>query len=852
MWRSLVLIGLFAALGLFFWQRSDERATRTSREATPDAIPLIPQDREEIVETEETVELRGIVRGDEDQPLAGVTVRVAQEPPVFSKTGSDGRFTMALPGENWVEVHLSHPEFLTLRTWGRTDHDNEFRLARGAPLTLIVLGPDGKPVAGAKASASTQQTQGARGLWTWSDTNALGGGTTNHQGRLAMGAVPETPFRLVVEHPAYARHMETVELGRLQPAEHVVRLDAGGSVAGTVFDREGNPLPDALVKAGHREGRTDASGHYRIDRVQVGFVTVRASKPEHAPGFFGQTLGWGDPVPVEVLADETTGGLDIRLGTPTWVTGRIADASGKPLADARVSVSVWGGYGDHPEFRSGKDGRFRAGPFAVIRRGRVHVYARADGHQPANAPQREISAGRSVDIGTLKLARSSVIRGRCVDADGLPVPRARVSIAPGFRNAVAKEDGTFELTNVRTGKVTIYARRGEIGSPNRRLEIADETALEDVELVLGPLPSISGRVTDGKGAARPDITLRAISGDMPVAWSARTDAEGRYSFDGLNPAQYKVAVVGYGDTWIWGEGPAGPEREVEAGAKDVDFEFPYTGGIVIAKVVSRRTGLPIRSFQYATIRYRAFIPNVDDVGTSDDREGSFRFEFKQEGKWALEFSAKGHAPFRTGKLDLKKGEEHDLGTIRLGEGGTIEGRVVDAQGAPVPHTRINILSPKLETNDEEPFTGRDGGFRISGVSPGLYMVFAVSPRHPIGMVKNILVKEAQTTRAEVRFAAPGPLEVIVKREDGNPLRGAKLFWSFPEIAPLTSKLVRNKIPPGHGDHRSDAEGRIFQHALPAGPVTLFIEAHGFMPVRRQVRLAPGKKTRIEISMTPKK
>ena len=69
--------------------------------------------------------------------------------------------------------------------------------------------------------------------------------------------------------------------------------------------------------------------------------------------------------------------------------------------------------------------------------------------------------------------------------------------------------------------------------------------------------------------------------------------------------------------------------------------------------------------------------------------------------------------------------------------------------------------------------------------------------------------------------------------DGAPLKGAELYWSFPEIAPLTSKMVGDKIPPGYGDNEADDEGRIFQHSLPAGPVTLFIEANGFTPVTRR-------------------
>ena len=77
------------------------------------------------------------------------------------------------------------------------------------------------------------------------------------------------------------------------------------------------------------------------------------------------------------------------------------------------------------------------------------------------------------------------------------------------------------------------------------------------------------------------------------------------------------------------------------------------------------------------------------------------------------------------------------------------------------------------------------------------------------------------------------------------------YWSFPAIAPLSSRLFRDKIPPGYGSHRADAGGRIRQHSLPAGPVTLVVEASGFKTATKQVRLVAGETTRLEMQLTQK-
>ena len=55
-------------------------------------------------------------------------------------------------------------------------------------------------------------------------------------------------------------------------------------------------------------------------------------------------------------------------------------------------------------------------------------------------------------------------------------------------------------------------------------------------------------------------------------------------------------------------------------------------------------------------------------------------------------------------------------TCAAGTGGTIAGKVLDAQQRPVPYTRINILNEKLQTNDDEPFTDFDGRFGSTGRS----------------------------------------------------------------------------------------------------------------------------------------
>jgi hypothetical protein len=383
---------------------------------------------------------------------------------------------------------------------------------------------------------------------------------------------------------------------------------------------------------------------------------------------------------------------------------------------------------------------------------------------------------------------------------------------------------------------------------------------DSVEILLKPARSIKGRVItpEGKPRSGADLAIRPLDyevvKDRFVYTSedrAPSNPEGRFAFTNLPEGRYRIGVRDGSTPWNepvrFLKDPA--PRDVEAGTDDLEFILPLKGGIVTGRVVSKRDGRPLRKFEATFIRYKFFLPSGNDMGWF--RNGVFRQELDDPGTWQVDISAAGHAPLRTERFTLKAGEVKDLGTLRLGEGGTIAGTVRDAQGGPVPYTRINILNSKFQTNDDEPFTDQEGGFQLKGISPGTYTVFAISPRHPLVMVPGVKVREGERAPVDLEFVLPAPLTIAVTAADGGPVPGAELSFTFPAIAPLHSKLFRNKIPPGYGSHKADAEGLIRQHCLPPGEVTITIEAAGYEPRNKKVNLKSGEANRVQIRLRSK-
>jgi hypothetical protein len=80
---------------------------------------------------------------------------------------------------------------------------------------------------------------------------------------------------------------------------------------------------------------------------------------------------------------------------------------------------------------------------------------------------------------------------------------------------------------------------------------------------------------------------------------------------------------------------------------------------------------------------------------------------------------------RTASVQLRAGESKDDFTIKLAPGGTISGRVVDADGEPVESVWVTVEGltgtfRRAQTDDE-------GQFRLGGLAPGRYRLLASSP-----------------------------------------------------------------------------------------------------------------------------
>ncbi|MGN6106741.1 MAG: carboxypeptidase regulatory-like domain-containing protein, partial [Kofleriaceae bacterium] len=335
-----------------------------------------------------------------------------------------------------------------------------------------------------------------------------------------------------------------------------LELDVAGPIAGTVVDKEGNPVPGVFVRWIHEKtgdlGRsmTDAQGRYRCGAM-TGGGTYRAgvfSGPDlRAP----YPTADGAPYPTRELADGKTviEGVVLAIDRPQLaISGRVIDDAGEPVADAIVKA-LPAAQGEAPPFHSwlrlpmtstDADGQFT---LAGLAPGSHALQARAidggEGMVPA------VAAGTQGV--TIRLERAGAIEGKLVGFAQPPSVHAR-GLAE-FRLTPGTVDGaTFRIGGLRPGRYLVNAQTTYEGEA----QIVEVRAGQATKVVLTAQgrAAIEGTVLDFRSRAPIAFatcrTVMSAEGEQAITtWdpstAARSDERGRFVLDPTPAGSVSVA-----------------------------------------------------------------------------------------------------------------------------------------------------------------------------------------------------------------------------------------------------------------------------------------------------------------------
>jgi hypothetical protein len=549
--------------------------------------------------------------------------------------------------------------------------------------------------------------------------------------------------------------------------------------------------------------------------VAVGAAWWALRSPVPAPG----TVPDAGPAPEEKARQEDAltarWALSPADAAPGHLSGRVlarGSVEGTRVTVARVLAGPLRGPRRLPEVHAvgvGAEGAFDVGPLAP------GVYAvSAAGPAGAAGPRVvELTSGAR-ETAELTFAPGTVtLRGQVRGGSGGALAGA---IVTAQALSLAASDEALALYQVETdaggayalhvppGLYEVLVRAAEHAPDRAALVVAGDSA-HDVEA--RPAARLGGRVSTATAGRRPEgAWVQVVGGAAALtAPEARADATGAFALEGLEPGQVQLLVR-------WGDqvGLSAPVAAV-AGER-VEADVALTPGRTVSGRVVDVAGKPVAG---AVVRLSAAEPLVplDEVARTD-AAGAFRFEGLLEGGYGVEALGAGGA--RAARPLVVAGSAPGRVELALEPGGTLEGTVTAAGGAPAAGARVRldvVAGPDTGAPARLALADERGRFRFEGVPAGQVTLAAV---HALGAARSAAqpVGPGQQASVALTLEAPAAVEGRVVGADGKPVAGV----------PVVAVAEEQGVTPAVA--LSGADGRYRLAPLAAGAQRVVLVAGG--------------------------
>lgn len=592
-----------------------------------------------------------------------------------------------------------------------------------------------------------------------------------------LGGEPLGPTDVVLDDDDRAEEAGPMLTGRRGPSPGagvaVSAPEAGTghlTLTGRVETVEGQPLPGRVIEARPQEESAPGPLGAPLEAYAEFFEpTTSWANPEivvrsgddgtftlsglrHTTSYIVIAQAAADEVVVPVQffphAMKTS---DHRIVVATGVAfrGRVVDANGDGVR-AIVSMHTEGdreeGDASIPEWfsppkRTAHDGTFT---FECVPQGPLHLDVQVAGVSglrcmPVTAGTDEVVVVPAVPGG------GAVLTGTVTTARGARLPGARVMVAfePAgeavgrFTVQVLTDAlGHYRVDAVPAGVVrhvdVLTKKHGVVLGAYEDLQIPAEGVVQ-ADVQLPPIGRLEGIVLADDGTALSGVRVTASS----TRWLARpldvviSDGQGRFAMEGLPAGVVRLRATHAG----WFRKTEASERSMEPWAdlmvRGVEVDVPVDGiatGVEITlerggelggRVVDAR-GSPLAD---AAVRlhpdgFFAEVRELQPMHVRSDDKGRFRFSgLNRRVTWIVTASQAGALRSLPMEVDSEAFARGEVGDVVLQSLRTLVGRVLDADGTPVPS-----LSIALHGLDIEGKTDEEGRFTLVGVPLGSHPV----------------------------------------------------------------------------------------------------------------------------------
>lgn len=557
----------------------------------------------------------------------------------------------------------------------------------------------------------------------------------------------------------------------------------GARLSGKVINSgTGLPLEGVQIKLTPAESKrgeyksSDKEGEYNFQALAAGDYELEARLR------FDSYSEYRIRKAVSLSAGEELSGFDLKIdpGRAVSFSGMVVDEGGKPVAEAEIKIHCR--RTDKKRFRSDfqenavsdASGYFA---FSTFLDGEMEIKlsAEKEGFAPARSEKFLLTAAQnSLEGLVLKLNAGTTLRVEVVDDEGASVPRAKVKLerdwsaageSVGYlrtRKKLADARGLCRFKLLPPDLYRIEVEKSGYAPVEEKLELKEGEVEKTIRLELEEgrrlrvlVKNSAGDPVEGAGvSARP-----ARQGFMVYTSGAdskqETDSRGLCLIEDLPPESLLVGVEADGYVPVRRHRVEDDEDEVEIvleGGGSIRGRLLGPGGKTVEEMEVRPRRQRKDPFDFSSEIFTG--RRKVNLG-----KGRFKIGDLKAGIYTVRIKAPGLALKEIEDIEVKLGEETDVGKIKLEEESTISGEVLKSEDdSPLSGVWVRLKGPGMGSFSISDRTGNEGRFTLENIPPGTYTLVAREKDRREKEVEGILIaagedKEMAAIRLEEQTAA---------------------------------------------------------------------------------------------------